>query len=98
MGFREESRKVTSDCLIAYGGNCYSVPYLCTCQDVRLGVSKGTYFTALTKAGKPIARAYLESRWDRVVIDKEHYRGYIHRKDRESTFLEGQKLKERFSP
>ena len=30
VGFREESRKVTTDCLIAYGGKYYSLPYLCT--------------------------------------------------------------------
>jgi hypothetical protein len=30
VDFHEESRKITNDCPITYGGKRYSVPYLCT--------------------------------------------------------------------
>jgi len=96
VGFREQSRKVTSDCLIAYGGNRYSVPYLYAGQDVWVRVSKGTYLVVHSKVGKPVACHTLRAGRGHVVIDKEHYRGYIHHKDRESALLAGQKLKERF--
>ncbi|MDD4479529.1 MAG: IS21 family transposase [Mesotoga sp.] len=95
-GFREESRRVTTDCLIAYGGNRYSVPYLYAGQDVWVRVSRGAYLVAYSKTGTPIATHLLCAGKGNVVIDRQHYRGYIHRKDRESKYLAGQKLKERF--
>jgi len=95
-GFKEESRRVTTDCLIAYGGNRYSVPYLYAGQDVWVRVSRGVYLVAYSKTGTPIAMHLLSPGKGDVVIDRQHYRGYIHRKDRESAYLAGQKLKDRF--
>ena len=95
-GFKEESRRVTTDCLIAYGGNRYSVPYPYAGQDVWVRVSQGAYLLAYSKTGTPIARHILSPGKGNVVIDRQHYRGYVHRKDRESPYLAGQKLKDRF--
>ena len=87
-GFNEESRRVTTDCLISYGGNRYSVPYLYARQDIWVRVSRGAYLVAYSKTGTPIATHLLSPGKGNVIIDRQHYRGYIHRKDRESKFHE----------
>jgi hypothetical protein len=61
IGFCEESRKVTSDCLIAYGGNRYSVPYLFAGQEVWVRVSRGVRLLASSRAGKLIATHPLQA-------------------------------------
>lgn len=97
IGLREESRRVTQDCLIAFGGNRYSVPYLYVGQEVWVRVSRGVYLQVYSQVGKLIATHTLRAGRGQVVIDQEHYRGYIRKEDRESAFLAGQKLKERFA-
>jgi transposase len=96
VGYREESRKVTGDCLIAYGGNRYSVPCLYAGQEVWVRTSRGVRLLAFSKAGKLIATHDLKAGRGHVIIQKEHYRGYIRSKDRESFFITGERLKERF--
>ena len=49
-----------------------------------------------SKIGAPIAAHPLSPGKGNVTIDRRHYRGYVHRKDRESKYLAGQKLKYRF--
>lgn len=96
IGYREESRKVTSDCLIAYSGNRYSVPSLYAGQEVWVRTSQGVRLLAFSKAGKLIATHTLKAGRGHVIIQKEHYRGYIRSKDRESFFITAERLKERF--
>lgn len=96
IGYREESRKVTGDCLIGYGGNRYSVPCLYAGQEVWVRTSQGVRLLAFSKAGKLIATHTLKAGRGHVIIQKEHYRGYIRSKDRESFFITGERLKERF--
>lgn len=96
IGYREESRKVTGDCLIAYAGNRYSVPYLFAGHEVWVRTSQGVRLLVFSKAGKLIALHTLKAGRGHVVIEKEHYRGYIRSKDRESFFITAERLKERF--
>lgn len=92
----EESRRVTGDGLIAYGGNRYSVPWLYSGQEVWVRVSRGVRLLVFSKVGKLIALHMLKAGKGHVILDKEHYRGYLPRKDRESFFLTQERLKERF--
>jgi hypothetical protein len=87
---------VTSDCLIAYSGNRYSVPCLYAGQEVWVRTSQGIRLLAFSKAGKLIATHTLKAGRGHVIIQKEHYRGYIRSKDRESFFITAERLKERF--
>jgi transposase len=97
LGFGDQTRKVTSDCLIAYHGNRYSVPHLYARQEVWVRVSKGVSLTIYSLVGKLIATHTLRSGRGHVIVEKEHYQGYVHQADRESYHLAGQKLKDRFS-
>lgn len=96
LGYREESRRVTTDCLIAYGGNRYSVPSLYAGQEVWVRTSQGVRLLAFSKAGKLIATHTLKAGRGHVIIQKEHYRGYICSKDRESFLITAERLRERF--
>ena len=96
-GHRGELRKATKDCLIAFGGNRYSVPYLYAGQDVWVRISKGLYVTVQSNTGKIIATHALLSDKGQVIINKEHYRGHIQKSDRESFFISAEKMKERFA-
>lgn len=96
-GFTGESRRVTSDCLISYGGSRYSVPHIHAGQDVWVKTVQGVYLAVYSQTGTSIARHLLSSGKGGVVIDRGHYHGYRSHRDRESVYLAGQKLKERFS-
>jgi len=60
-------------------------------------VSKGVYLTIHSRVGTLIATHMLRGGRGQVIIEKEHYRGYIPGKDRESFHLAGKKLKDRFA-
>lgn len=96
IGFKEEFRKVTGDCLISFGGNRYSVPHLYARSEVWVRVSKGHYLTIYSTINKLIATHTLRVDKGNVVINKEHYRGYRSGSDRTSFAVVSQKLKERF--
>ena len=96
IGFKEEFRKVTSDCLISFGGNRYSVPHLYARSEVWVRVSKGYYLNIYSQSNKLIAAHVLRVDKGNVVINKEHYRGYRSGSDRRSFAVVSQKLKERF--
>lgn len=97
IGFKEEFRKVTSDCLISFGGNRYSVPHLYARSEVWVRVSKGYYLHVYSPANKLIATHVIKAGRGNVIINKEHYRGYRSGSDRASFAVVSQKLKERFS-
>jgi hypothetical protein len=96
IGFKEEFRKVTGDCLISFGGNRYSVPHRYARSEVWVRVSKGHYLTIYSTTNKLIATHTLRVDKGNVVINKEHYRGYRSGSDRTSFAVVSQKLKERF--
>jgi len=66
-------------------------------QDVWVKISKGVYVTIQSNTGKIIATHTLKAGRGQVIIDKEHYKGHIHNRDRESFFISAEKMKERFA-
>jgi hypothetical protein len=96
IGFKEEFRKVTSDCLISFGGSRYSVPHFYAHSEVWIRVSKGYYLNIYSGSNKLIASHLLQTDKGKVVIKKEHYQGYRSQGDRTSFAVVSQKLKERF--
>ena len=96
-GYQGELRKVSKDCLVSFIGNRYSVPHLYACQDVWIKVSKGAYVTIASNAGKTIATHALAPGRGQVILNREHYRGHIHGRDRESFFISSEKMRERFA-
>ena len=82
IGYRDEFRKVTSDCLISYGGNRYFVPHYFARNEVWVRVSKGVYLHIYSQKNVLIAVHTLSSGKGEVIINEEHYKGYradIHR-------------------
>lgn len=73
IGFKEEFRKVTSDCLIAFGGNRYSVPHRYVGTEVWVRVSKGYYLVIYSKANRFVASHVLCTGKGKMIINKEHY-------------------------
>ena len=74
IGIKEESRKVTADCLLSYNGSRYSVPWMFAGKHVWLRLSRGYYLEIYSQANAPIARHTLSLRKGAVVIEKSHYR------------------------
>jgi transposase len=73
---KEEIRKVTSDCLISYGGNRYSVPYQHSGGEVWVKVSKGYILNIYSSKNELIATHQLNTGKGNVIMNEEHYRGY----------------------
>jgi hypothetical protein len=97
VGFKEEFRKVTSDCLISYNGNRYSVPHLYARNEVWVKLYKGRYLHIYSKLNKLIAVHKLAPGKGKVIIDKGHYKGYNCKESRETFALSAAKLKTRFN-
>jgi transposase len=95
-GHRGEIRKVSKDCLNAFGSNRYTVPHFYAGQDVWVRVAKGVYVTIASNTGTTIAAHPLQSGKGHVTINRDHYKGHIHQRDRESFFVSAEKLRERF--
>jgi transposase len=76
VGFKEEFRKVTSDCLISYKGNKYSVPHYFTSKEVWIRVLYGTTLQIYSSKNKLIATHTLVLGKGEVIINKEHFVGY----------------------
>ena len=96
VGVKEEFRKVTSDCLISYNGNRYSVPHLYAKTEVWVKPYKGVYLQVYSKVNKLLAVHKLASGKGKVIIDKSHYVGYRRKDPREPFLLTETKLKQRF--
>lgn len=75
IGIKEEVRKVTSDCLLSYGGSRYSVPYLFSGKQVWIRVSKGYMLEVYSQNNRLIATHTLSIKKSAVVIHQEHYKG-----------------------
>lgn len=76
VGFKEEYRKVTSDCLISYKGNKYSVPHYFTSKEVWIRVLYGTTLQIYSSKNKLIASHTMPLSKGEVLINKEHFQGY----------------------
>lgn len=76
VGFKEEFRKVTSDCLISYKGNKYSVPHYFASKEVWVRVVYGTNLQIYSSKNKLIATHTMSLSKGEVNINKEHFQGY----------------------
>lgn len=76
VGFKEEFRKVTADCLISYRGNRYSVPHYFASKEVWLKVLYGTTLQIYSSKNKLIASHSISLSKGEVFINKEHFVGY----------------------
>lgn len=76
VGFKEEFRKVTADCLISYRGNRYSVPHYFASKEVWLRVVYGTTLQIYSSKNKLIASHSVSLAKGEVFINKEHFVGY----------------------
>jgi hypothetical protein len=97
IGYKEEFRKVTSDCLISYGGNRYSVPHYFVRSEVWVRVSKGIFLHIYSQKNARIAVHKLSVGKGEVIINQEHYKGYRKQTDRTTFDLSAKRLRERFS-
>ena len=76
VGFKEEFRKVTLDCLISYKSNKYSVPHYFASKEVWLKVLYGTTLQIFSSRNKLIATHSISLLKGEVILDKGHFKGY----------------------
>lgn len=76
VGFKEEFRKVTLDCLISYKGNKYSVPHYFASKEVWLKILYGTTIQIFSSKNKLIASHSISLARGEVILNKEHFLGY----------------------
>lgn len=69
-------RKVTSDCLISFQSNRYSVPYLFAHREVWIKVSRGHSIEIYSQQNKLIAAHKIVAGKGNVVIKDEHYKNH----------------------
>lgn len=74
VGVKEETRKVTFDCLLSYGGSRYSVPWPFAGKHVWIRISKGYYLEVYSQANAMIAVHPVSMVRGAVVLEKSHYR------------------------
>ncbi|MFQ6109744.1 MAG: IS21 family transposase [Candidatus Aminicenantales bacterium] len=95
IGVREELRKVSSDCMIPYGGNRYSVPWMFVGKQVWVKPSEGYSLKIFSQAGKLIEEYVIPKEKGRVFIKEEHYEG-LRRKTLQNTRYLRQRFLELF--
>lgn len=77
IGIKEEVRHVSSDCLISYQGNRYSVPHIFAGQEVWVRVSQGRYLKIYSRSKKELATHVLvTTEKGKVFMNKDHFQGY----------------------
>lgn len=74
VGVKEETRKVTSDCLLSYAGSRYSVPWPFAGKHVWVRLSKGYYLEVYSQANALLAVHTLSLKKGAIILDKLHYR------------------------
>ncbi len=74
VGVKEETRKVTQDCLLSFNGSRYSVPWMFSGKYIWLRVSKGFFLELYSQANVCIATHKLSLKKGGIIIDKSHYR------------------------
>jgi transposase len=75
LSTQEPTRSVSRDCLVAFGGSRYSVPWPYAGQRVWVRLSQGVRLTVRTAAGEVIARHDLAPTKGMTIIDPAHYAG-----------------------
>ncbi|MFZ0453512.1 MAG: IS21 family transposase [Ignavibacteriaceae bacterium] len=90
VGVKEDTRKVSYDCLISYNGSRYSVPWMFAGKFVWIKISKGYYLQIYSQSNKLIAEHKLSIKKGSTIIIQEHYKSY---KDITESF---ETLKEKF--
>jgi hypothetical protein len=74
VGVKEETRKVTADCLLSYGGSRYSVPWMFATKHVWVRLSKGYFLEIYSSSNVLIATHKLSVKKGTVIIEQSHYR------------------------
>jgi hypothetical protein len=97
VGLHEELRSVTADCLISYGANRYSVPWVYHQSQVWVRVSKGMTLLIFSRKNRLIATHELCLDKGKIILKPEHYKGYRCWGDRRSFDYSAQHLRDRFS-
>lgn len=75
VGTREEMRKVSWDCLAAFRGSKYSVPWPYAGKRVWLRCSQGTHLAIRNQKGEEVARHALAEKKGATVMERSHYEG-----------------------
>lgn len=75
IGTHEETRLVSWDCLVSFGGSRYSVPWAYAGQRVWVRPSQGVRLSLRSQAGTVIAEHTLSAVKGATVIDRGHYAG-----------------------
>jgi len=96
VGVAEQVRTVSSDCLISWGGNRYSVPHVFVTRQVWIRIRKGTSLEVYSQKGTLLATHPLCTGKGQVVVQQEHYRGYRKQDEAESFDMSAHKLRARF--
>jgi transposase len=73
VDIKEQVRKVTSDCLISFDGNRYSVPHQFACREVWIRVSKGCILEIYSSKNLLIASHNISTHKKAVIIEDSHY-------------------------
>lgn len=97
VGVAELVRSVTSDCLICYAGNRYSVPHVFVRSQVWVRPRKGMSLEVYSQKGKLIATHPLCVGKGQVVLEKAHYRGYRKEGDEDNFEMSAHRLRERLA-
>ncbi len=74
VGIYDEYRKVTTDCLISYMGNKYSVPHYFVGKEVWIKSKKGLELEIYSQSRRLIAKHKLSLKKGEIIIDKSHYK------------------------
>ena len=97
VGFKEEFRKVTSECLISYKGNKYSVPHYFASKEVWLRLLYGTTLQIYSSKNKLIASHSISMKKGEVILNKEHFEGYRNDNQFDSIAISISRLTKRFA-
>ncbi|OVE79786.1 hypothetical protein BVY01_01585 [bacterium I07] len=76
VDIKEPVRKVTSDCLISFDGNRYSVPWIFANKEVWLHVSQGYYLELYSSNNRLIARHKISLQKGKIIMNPEHYKNH----------------------
>ena len=95
VGVAEQLRTVSSDCLICWGGNRYSVPHVMVRSQLWVRVRKGTTLEVFSQKGTLVAAHRLCAGKGQVVVEQAHYRGYRRQSEVEGFEMSAHRLRAR---
>jgi len=88
VGTHEIMRRVSWDCLVAYDGSRYSVPWPYAGKPVWLRLTQGRQLIVRSQAGQEVARHTLTGDSHRTVLVPSHYEGLRREAPKTRTLLE----------